>query len=172
MSTLSTVPAPAFDPRDLRQAFGRFATGVTVVTALCEGGRKIGFTANSFASVSLDPPLVSWNYRRASPNLDALLACGHFVVHVLAEEQRELSQRMAQPADDKFAGIALGSGYRGAPRLPGALATFECELWRTVDAGDHVIFLGRVVHYDHAEGQPLVFVNGRYAQRTALDSHA
>jgi flavin reductase (DIM6/NTAB) family NADH-FMN oxidoreductase RutF len=155
--------ASQFDPRDLRQAFGRFATGVTVVTALCNSGRKIGFTVNSFASVSLDPPLVSWNYRRASPNLDALMGCGHFLVHVLSAGQREISQRMARPADDKFDGIAIGEGYGGAPRLPGSLATFECELWQTVDAGDHVIFLGKVVRYDHADGQPLVFVNGGYA---------
>ncbi|MBA2961002.1 MULTISPECIES: flavin reductase family protein [Ramlibacter] len=153
----------ALDPLDLRRAFGRFATGVTVVTFRLDDGRRVGITANSFASVSLDPPLVSWNYRRASPHLQAVLACRHFVVHVLSAEQIELSRRMAQPAADKFAGLVLQEGVGGTPRIPGSLATFECEAWKTIDAGDHVIFLGHVLHYEHTEGEPLVFVNGRYA---------
>lgn len=152
-----------FDPRDLRRAFGRFATGVTVVTFRLPDGRRVGLTANSFASVSLDPPLVSWNYRRASPHLHALTGCRHFLVHVLAAEQIDLSQRMAMPAADKFAGLVVESGVGGTPRIPGSLATFECEMWKTVDAGDHVIFLGKVVRYEHTEGDPLVFVNGGYA---------
>jgi flavin reductase (DIM6/NTAB) family NADH-FMN oxidoreductase RutF len=153
----------ALDPLDLRRAFGRFATGVAVVTFRLDDGRRVGITVNSFASVSLAPPLVSWNYRRASPHLDAVLACRHFVVHVLAAEQIELSRRMAQPAPDKFAGLPLQDGVGGTPRLPGSLATFECEAWKTVEAGDHIIFLGRVLRYEHTDGEPLMFVNGRYA---------
>lgn len=159
--------AISFDPRDLRQAFGRFATGVTVVTFRLACGRRVGLTANSFASVSLDPPLVSWNYRRDSPHLAAVLACTHFTVHVLAADQIGLSQRMARPAEDKFAGLPLQDGLGGTPRIPGSLATFECELWKTVEAGDHTIFLGKVARYEHTEGDPLVFVNGRYAQAAA-----
>jgi flavin reductase (DIM6/NTAB) family NADH-FMN oxidoreductase RutF len=165
------MPGP-FDPRDLRQAFGRFATGVTVVTFRLADGRRVGLTANSFASVSLDPPLVSWNYRRASPHLEAVLACRHFLVHVLAADQRDLSQRMARPAEDKFAGLPLQDGLGGTPRIPGSLATFECDMWKTVDAGDHVIFLGKVVRYEHADGEPLVFVNGRYAAAAAPGASA
>lgn len=157
----------AFDARDLRRAFGRFATGVTVVTFRLADGRRVGLTANSFASVSLDPPLVSWNYRRTSPHLDAVMACHHFVVHVLSADQVDLSQRMARPADDKFAGLPLQDGLGGTPRIAGSLATFECELWRTLEAGDHVIFIGRVVRYEHTDGEPLMFVNGRYAQPAA-----
>lgn len=155
--------SPPFEQRDLRRAFGRFATGVTVVTFRAPDGRRIGLTANSFASVSLDPPLVSWNYRRASPHLDAVRACRHFLVHVLAADQLDLSLRMAQPAADKFAGLEVEDGLGGTPRIPGSLATFECESWKTVDAGDHVIFLGKVVRYEHAEGEPLVYFNGDYA---------
>jgi flavin reductase (DIM6/NTAB) family NADH-FMN oxidoreductase RutF len=153
-----------FDQRDLRRAFSRFATGVTVVTFRLEDGRRLGITANSFASVSLDPPLVSWNYRRDSPHLDAVVGCKHFLVHVLGAGQVDLSQRMSHPAEDKFAGLSLEDGLGGTPRIPGSLATFECELWRTVEAGDHVIFLGKVVRYEHTEGEPLVFVNGSYVQ--------
>ena len=159
--------ASRIDPLDLRRAFGRFATGVTVVTAVLPDGRKLGLTANSFASVSLDPPLVSWNYRLASPHLQALMACEHFLVHVLSAEQQALSHRMAHPADDKFEGLDVELGLGGAPRLPGSLATFECELRQTVTAGDHVIFIGEVIHYGHTDGEPLVFVNGRYAQPAA-----
>ncbi|RYY92043.1 MAG: flavin reductase, partial [Comamonadaceae bacterium] len=121
-----------------------------------------------FASVSLDPPLVSWNYRRASPHLEAVLACRHFAVHVLAAGQVELSRRMARPADDKFEGLSLQEGLGGTPCIAGTLATFECETWKTVDAGDHVLFLGRVLRYGHADGEPLVFVNGRYASQPPL----
>ena len=155
------------DTLDLRRAFGRFATGVTVVTAVLPDGRKLGLTANSFASVSLEPPLVSWNYRCASPHLQALMDCEHFLVHVLSAEQQSLSHRMARSADDKFVGLDVEQGLGGAPRLPGSLATFECELRQTIKAGDHVIFIGEVIHYDHTDGEPLMFVNGRYAQPAA-----
>jgi flavin reductase (DIM6/NTAB) family NADH-FMN oxidoreductase RutF len=159
--------APAFDARDLRRAFGRFASGVTVITTMLADGRKIGFTANSFASVSLDPPLVSWNYRRASPHLQGVLQARNFLVHVLAADQEDLSNRMARPADDKFAGLPVQSGIGGVPRLPGGLAAFECELWKTVDAGDHVIFIARVLRYEHGDGEPLVFLNGTYTRAQA-----
>jgi len=156
-----------FDSKDLRRAFGRFATGVTVVTFRLTDGRRVGLTANSFSSVSLDPPLVSWNYRRASPHLEALLECRHFLIHVLASEQLDLSQRMARPAEDKFAGLMLQDGLGGTPRIPGALATFECALWKTMDAGDHVIFIGQVERYEHTEGEPLVFFDGNYSRPPA-----
>lgn len=158
-----------FDPLDLRRAFGRFATGVTVVTARLADGRRLGVTVNSFASVSLAPPLVSWNYRRASPHLEALREAEHFLVHVLSSAQIELSRRMAHPAADKFDGLAFDQGLGGAPRLAGSLATFECRRWQTIDAGDHVIFIGEVLDYGHADGEPLVFMDGGYAQavRTA-----
>jgi flavin reductase (DIM6/NTAB) family NADH-FMN oxidoreductase RutF len=159
--------APAFDARDLRRAFGRFASGVTVITTMLADGRKIGFTANSFASVSLDPPLVSWNYRRASPHLQGVLQARNFLVHVLAADQEDLSNRMARPADDKFAGLPVQSGIGGVPRLPGGVAAFECELWKTVEAGDHVIFIARVLRYEYGDGEPLVFLNGTYTRAQA-----
>ncbi len=152
-----------FDTSDLRRAFGRFATGVTVITTVLADGRKMGFTANSFASVSLDPPLVSWNYRRASPHLEVLLQARHFLIHVLSAAQIDISHQMSRPADDKFVGVPIDQGIGGAPRIQGSLATFECERYRTIEAGDHMIFLGKVVRYSHAEGQPLVFMDGRYA---------
>jgi flavin reductase (DIM6/NTAB) family NADH-FMN oxidoreductase RutF len=162
-----------FDDRDLRRAFGRFATGVTVITTMLDDGQKIGFTANSFASVSLDPPLVSWNYKRMSPNLAVLLQAKHFLINVLAADQIDISQQMSRPALDKFVGIPIDQGLGGAPRIKGSLATFECELWQTLEAGDHVIFLGRVLRYHHGDGEPLLFMNGAYglAHQAAANLH-
>lgn len=162
MPDRALMPAD-FDARDLRTAFGRFATGVTVVTFRLADGRRVGITANSFTSVSLSPPLISFNYRTASPYLAAVCACSHFAVHVLAANQLDLSQRMSRPAEDKFLGLSPQEGMGGAPRFPDSLATFECELWKTVEAGDHHIILGRVVKYEHADGEPLMYINGRYA---------
>jgi flavin reductase (DIM6/NTAB) family NADH-FMN oxidoreductase RutF len=151
------------DMIDLRRAFGRFATGVTVVASVLADGRKIGFTANSFASVSLDPPMVSWNHSRHSPASAALRAAAYFSINVLSEQQREISDRMSRPHSDKFAGISTEEGLGGVPCLLGAIAIFECALWNTVDAGDHVVFLANVRRYRHADGAPLLFVNGAYA---------
>jgi flavin reductase (DIM6/NTAB) family NADH-FMN oxidoreductase RutF len=144
---------------------------VTVITTVLDGGGKVGFTANSFASVSLDPPLVSWNYRKASLHLADMLAARYFLVHVLSVKQLELSQRMARPADDKFAGLALEQGLGGVPRLAGALATFECERWQTVEAGDHVIFIARVQRYGQEDGDALLFLNGAYARSVMPVTH-
>jgi flavin reductase (DIM6/NTAB) family NADH-FMN oxidoreductase RutF len=86
----------------------------------------------------------------------------HFLINVLSADQIDISQQMSRPAVDKFAGIPLDQGLGGAPRIQGSLATFECELWHTVEAGDHVIFLGKVIRYQHEDGQPLLFMNGAY----------
>lgn len=158
------MDANEFDLRDLRRAFGRFVTGVTVVATVLPDGRKVGFTANSFASVSLDPPLVSWNHSRHSPASEALRTSRYFSINVLSEQQIEISQAMARGAADKFAGIDIENGLGGVPCLRGAIAIFECALRHTLDAGDHVIFLADVRKYRHHDGRPLLFANGAYAQ--------
>lgn len=158
------------DLRDLRRAFGRFVTGVTVVATVLPDGRKIGFTANSFASVSLDPPLVSWNHSRRSPASEALRRSRYFSINVLSDQQVEISQRMARPAADKFADIDVEDGLGGVPCLPGAIAIFECALRSTLDAGDHVIFVADVLKYRHNDGQPLLFANGAYALKGVAPS--
>jgi flavin reductase (DIM6/NTAB) family NADH-FMN oxidoreductase RutF len=149
--------------RDFRLALGSFATGVTVVTARAADGRLAGLTANSFASVSLDPPLVLWSLSRRAPSLGILLAATHFAIHVLAEEQHHLSVRFATAGADKYAGLDVAEGLGGAPLLSGAAAVFECRRRETHDGGDHVIFLAEVERYTHAERPPLLFHRGRYA---------
>lgn len=154
------------DPRQLRNALGRFATGVTVITTCVEGKRE-GLTANSFSALSLDPPLVLWSIVRRSASLPAFLASRNFAVNVLGADQRELSHRFATPAPDKFQALAgVEAGIGETPLLPGALASFECETERTEDGGDHVLFIGRVRRIRYGDGDPLIFSGGRYA--TAL----
>lgn len=161
-STLPKQPVTAFDSRELRKALGRYATGVTVITARAPEGRRIGVTANSFTSVSLDPPLVAWCPAKSAPSLPALRQSTHFAVNVLAADQHHLSRQFATPAPDKFAGVTTTEGLGGAPLIEGALARFECRTVRWVDAGDHVICLGHVERFDTSDGEPLVFHAGAY----------
>lgn len=151
-----------FDLRDYRSALGQYATGVTVITARASDGRKVGLTANSFTSVSMDPPLVSWCPAKGAPSLSDLDDTTHFAVNVLAADQHHLSRQFATPAIDKFAGVAVTEGVGGLPLIEGAVARFQCRTVRRIEAGDHVIFLGEVERYDAGGGPPLVFHSGHY----------
>ena len=153
---------------DLRHAFGRFGTGVTVITARSAGGLRAGVTANSFNTVSLDPPIVLWSLSIRSPSLATFRSAGHFAVNVLTLEQIELSQRFSRPAADKFAGVAFSEGIGGVPVIVGCAATIECTVADEHVVGDHVLFLGRVNRYAHEEAAPLLFLNGRYARGADL----
>jgi len=161
-----SVPSPAEStaPQALRRALGRFATGVTIVTCVGHDGKPAGLTVNSFNSLSLDPPLVLWSLRSTSVNLPAFRAAGHFAVNVLAESQVDLSRRFASTASAaaKFGSGAWSPGLAGVPVLGGCAATFECERVEQRDAGDHVLFIGRVWHASEAPVHPLVFQSGRY----------
>jgi 3-hydroxy-9,10-secoandrosta-1,3,5(10)-triene-9,17-dione monooxygenase reductase component len=146
----------------LRSALGRFATGVTIVTCTDATGAPVGLTVNSFSALSLEPPLVSWALRAESPSLDAFESAGHFTVNVLSESQLELSKLFAAHAPNKFVAGRWGVGRRGAPVLAGALAVFECTTAATLRQGDHVLFVGSVLHSTAHGGAPLVFQAGRY----------
>jgi flavin reductase (DIM6/NTAB) family NADH-FMN oxidoreductase RutF len=156
------------DPRALRRALGRFATGVTIVTGRgpLPERRPVGVTANSFSSVSLDPPLVLWSLDLRSSTRPAFLEGGFFAVHVLGAGQADLSARFAAPGGvEKFSTIAWREGLGGVPLLPDALALFECRLHQAVEAGDHVVLIGRVLRARYREDtteEPLLFVGGRY----------
>jgi flavin reductase (DIM6/NTAB) family NADH-FMN oxidoreductase RutF len=154
------------DLRRLRDALGEFATGVTVVTARAADGQPVGVTINSFASVSLEPPLVLWSLGLDSPSLAVFETCSHYAVNVLAADQAEFSQRFSQSQSDKFAGIDLGVGAGGTPILPGCCARFECRNEMRYPGGDHVILVGYVESFQREEKPPLVFHGGRY--RTLL----
>jgi flavin reductase (DIM6/NTAB) family NADH-FMN oxidoreductase RutF len=155
--------APTFSESDFRAALGMFATGVTIVTGRDASGRPIGLTANSFNSVSLDPPLVLWSLARAAGSMPSFSRGSHYAIHILAAEQRELAERFASKAPDRFAGLALRQGAGGVPLLDGSAAIFECFNRSRYSEGDHVIFVGEVERCERREGvQPLIFHGGRY----------
>jgi 3-hydroxy-9,10-secoandrosta-1,3,5(10)-triene-9,17-dione monooxygenase reductase component len=160
--TIVPPPDPAADVRALRVALGRFATGVTVVTCLSPGGERVGLTANSFNSLSLDPPLVLWSLRRVSPSLAAFVAASHFAINVLTDDQVEVSRHFAMPGGDRFAQGSWAVGIGGVPLLAGCAATFQCETCSHQTAGDHELFIGRVVAIAEAPLAPLVFQSGHY----------
>ena len=155
------TPQP-FDERNYRDALGTYPTGVTVVATSDARGRAIGLTVNSFASVSLDPPLILWSLARSSENLAGFLEATHFSVNVLAADQRELSERFAQAGGDRFAGLRFTRGLAQVPLIPRCLAQLECATEARHDGGDHVIFVGRVLRIAWREGEPLVYHRGGY----------
>lgn len=150
------------DARHLRNALGRFTTGVTIVTCCDADGRFVGLTANSFNSLSLDPPLVLWSLRSASPALTAFMAAPRFAVNVLSEAQVDLSRRFASRSEDRFDEGAWALGEQGAPVLGGCAAVFECESVSHQEAGDHQLFIGRVLACAESPVPPLLFQAGHY----------
>jgi flavin reductase (DIM6/NTAB) family NADH-FMN oxidoreductase RutF len=150
------------DPRALRNAFGAFATGVTVVTTRQPDGTPRGFTANSFTSVSLDPPLLLVCLAKTAHSADTFASAPHFAVNILAEDQKAVSGLFASRTPDKFAQCAWTPGPADMPLIDGALAQFTCTSHQLVDAGDHLILIGRVDHFATAEGQPLGYFRGNY----------
>ncbi len=154
---------PDFTARDFRDAVGWFTTGVTVITARGHDGALYGVTANSFASVSLDPPLVLWSLDKRSPSSAGFAAAGHFAVNILAQDQQGLSARFATTGPDKWRDIAHECWETGAPILPGSLASIDCRVEARHDGGDHVIYVGRVLRLEsRRHGQPLLFSRGSY----------
>lgn len=165
-------PQSEIDPLDQRRAFGRFGTGVTVATSRASDGTRVGITANSFNTVSLNPPIVLWSLSLTASSLPIFRATGHFVVNVLTLEQLDLSKRFSRPSDDKFAGVAHAEGLHGDPILAGCAASIECSVVNEQVVGDHVLFLGQVKRYAHENAAPLLFFNGKYIQGIDLDDSA
>ncbi|OYZ97365.1 MAG: hypothetical protein B7X99_14190 [Rhizobiales bacterium 17-65-6] len=160
---------PASDPQEFRRCLGQFATGVTVVTAQVDG-EMVGLTVNSFASVSLDPPLVLWSIGESSKSYAKFNAAEHFTINVLAHDQIALSRHFGRSGPDKFSGIAWSTGVTGAPVLDGVAAFFECSRHSAHRGGDHLILIGRVRRAVHFERGTLLFAQGRY--RIATDHPA
>lgn len=151
-----------FDTRELRNVFGSFVTGVTVITTLGEDGAPYGLTANSFSSVSLEPPLVLWSQSLTSPSFPVFRDSDRFAVSVLAEHQIDISGRFARSAPDKFAGVETVRGLGGIPLICGATATLECRKVMSYPGGDHMVFIGQVERMERSKQRPLVFGSGRY----------
>ncbi|NBB61516.1 flavin reductase [Pseudomonas sp. ODNR1LW] len=151
------------DARTLRDALGCFATGVTVVTTLDEAGQPVGLTANSFSSVSLDPPLILFCLARSSSNLERFQRAEHFAINVLHIGQQPMSGAFARSSAERFDGVAWETWDTGAPILSGSLASFECATHQVVEAGDHLVFIGRVTRARfEPRRDPLLYFRGRY----------
>lgn len=150
------------DSRAFRAALGNFATGITVITTRTASGEYVGLTANSFNSVSLDPPLILWSLSLYSPTLPAFQRCSYYAVNILAADQIELSNRFAASEDDKFSGLEIRLGLGGAPLLSGCCAWFECRNEARHAGGDHLIFVGLVERFSHSDRAPLIYHRGKY----------
>jgi flavin reductase (DIM6/NTAB) family NADH-FMN oxidoreductase RutF len=151
------------DTRALRNALGRFATGIAIVTAIDPDGHPIGLTVNSFSAVSLDPALVLWCLDNNSHNLEAFRRASHHAINILAADQQDLSNRFATWPADRFVGLPWQAGIGGAPVFPGCVATFEVANQIQYAGGDHTIFVGHVERFTEAiDLAPLLFHAGKY----------
>lgn len=149
--------------KDFRDALGRFASGVTVITGVLPGGGLAGVTASAFTSVSLRPPLVAVCLDKATACLEAFTRGSHFAIHILREGQKALSEHFARRSCDKFRGVEYRVGATGCPLLPGTLGIIECARAAVHDAGDHLLIVGRVENLDTATaGVPLLHFRGDY----------
>ncbi|MEZ5681722.1 MAG: flavin reductase family protein [Erythrobacter sp.] len=153
-----------FDATSFRDALGSFVTGVTIVTARDAAGEPFGLTANSFNSVSLDPPMVLWSLSLMSGTLPVFRDAESWAVHVLSADQQAMSDRFARAGADKFAGLDPVDGPEGAPLIEGYAARFGCRARFEYEGGDHAIFLGEVVDFDRREAEPLIYHGGRYGR--------
>ena len=166
MSSTALLPqaaAPEFSRLEFRQALGMFATGVTIITARGPQGELVGLTANSFSSVSLDPPLVLWSLNKASSAMDVLAPASHYAINILGADQQALAERFAGPREQRWQGVTHHSGACGAPVLPGCVAVFECFNRSQYQEGDHVIFVGEVERCSSRLGEPpLLYHGGRF----------
>lgn len=163
MNTMNIQAVQAFDAKAFRCALGNFATGVTIMTAQNEQGEKVGVTANSFNSVSLDPPLILWSIDKRSSSYAVFEQATHFAVNVLAADQIDLSNKFARSKDDKYAGVEFDTGAGQAPLLKECAAVFECERYNILEGGDHWIIIGRVLNFQDNGRSPLVYHQGAYS---------
>lgn len=155
----------SFDGRELRNAMGRFATGVCLITAVDKEQQPLAMTANSFSSVSLDPPLVLWNLQDGSDVYDAFATPQYFAINILSSEQQDLSNQYAKKGQHIIDGEHYSDGKHGAPIIRNALVSFECELEATHPGGDHLIIVGRIVDMvQRPDGDPLLFYAGGYRE--------
>jgi len=163
----AATPSAVPDPRALRRVCGRFATGVAIIGACGPGGRAVGLTINSFASLSLDPPLILWSLAPHSPNAGLFAPGGAFGVSILRAGHGELARRFATPQADKFADVPHWRCPAGVPYLDEALATLSCRVQRADALGDHLLIVGAVEGFSASEGDPLVFYGGDFVRLAA-----
>ena len=154
---------PSFSAQEFRASLAMFATGVTIVTARTPTGELIGLTANSFNSVSLNPPLVLWSLSQLASSMSVFSTGSHYAINILAADQKELAERFASRRADRWLDVPFTYGECGAPLLTGAAATFECFNRSRYQEGDHVIFVGEVERCTQRAGAaPLLYHGGKF----------
>lgn len=159
----SSCPGEKFIQRNLRDLLGNYPTGVAIVTMRKEDGVHVGLTINSFASLSLEPPLILWSLVNHSSNLEAFRKCSYFAINILSIEQQGLAIRFATPnIIDKFSGVEIEYETEGLPVINGALATLVCENYASSDIGDHMLMIGKIIRTKHQASAPLVFHAGSF----------
>jgi len=166
-----TAPPP-LNTNVFREALGRFASGITVMTTIDDDGAPYGVTATSFASLSLDPPLVQWSLRNAAYSLPVFLKSGRFSVNVLSADQERVSRRFATPEIDRFAQLNTETGLGGVSLIQGALAWIECSLETTLAGGDHTILVGKVLRARTFDHQPLLYWRGGYMPESTVQTES
>ena len=152
-----------FNSHEFRRALGNFATGVTIITAVGPDGEKVGVTASSFNSLSMDPPLILWSSMKEARSCAVFEAAKHFAVNILASDQMQMSNHFARQQEDKFAGVDWEPGIGGAPLFANCAGRFQCETYDKLDGGDHWIFVGKVLAFDDNGRPPLCFHQGSYS---------
>lgn len=160
------MKANPFDSREFRNALGSFATGVTIITTTANDGTQVGLTANSFNSVSLEPPLVLWSLAKNAGSVPVFEQAEHWNVHILSLEQEALSNQFASRGAEKFANVELETGITDAPLISNCATRLQCRNAFQYDGGDHIIFVGEVLAFDTTDKAPLAFVGGQYALTT------
>ena len=158
------------DPRDFRNALGTFATGVTIITAMADDGKPYGLTCNSFASVSINPPLVLWSLGMYSQGLPIFQNASHFAVNVLGVSQAPLAAKFAKSGVDRFTGVDWKPGLGKAPLIADSVAYFQCRAASRYYGGDHVIFLGAVEAYAYNRREPLLFLGSGFGRFVSADA--
>jgi len=153
----------SLNSREFRDALGHFATGVAVISAFTADGNTMGLTVNSFASVSLDPPLILWSLDKGSDRFAPLIQVEHFAVNILGLGEQEISRRLSRKGQSTLQPGEFSKGAHGVPLLNDAAAIFECVVHERVEAGDHVIFIARVLACSHNSHEtPLLYYRGAY----------
>jgi flavin reductase (DIM6/NTAB) family NADH-FMN oxidoreductase RutF len=162
MSQAISQETPIINTRELRDAFGAFMTGVTIVTTARDDGQPLGFTANSFSSVSLDPALLLVSIAKTSSNFQTFSTTGHFAINILAEGQKDLSNTFARPSDDRFANVGWRLSAHRNPLIDDVSAWFDCTTHAVIDAGDHALIVGKVEVFHSAGYAGLGYYRGGY----------
>lgn len=157
-----------FDLKDYRSALGSFATGVTIVTTLDSNGNGHGLTVNSFASVSLEPPLVLWCLGNTSDSFDLFSKCDAYAINILAASQGDLAMRFAGKGDQKLAAGEYAGLKTGSPVLPNIIAVFDAKVVQRIEAGDHLILVGQTMGYQRHDGQGLAYFRGQFGSTASL----